>query len=62
MLLYCFVFRRILIEGEGGKFWVSDFNDFNYIVGRNVMIIGINIFFNDRIIGFNEENFIVIVY
>lgn len=33
--------------GYGGKFWVSDFNDFNYIVGRNVMIIGINIFFND---------------
>ncbi|XP_052699358.1 cytosolic non-specific dipeptidase-like isoform X1 [Crassostrea angulata] len=28
---------RISIEGEGGKPWVSDFNDSNYIAGRNAM-------------------------
>lgn len=59
---YCSVLRRISIEGEGGKPWVSDFNDSNYIAGRNAMTTGINIPSNDQTIGFNEENFIVIVH
>lgn len=50
------------MEGEGGKPWVSDFNDSNYIAGRNAMTTGINIPSNDQTIGFNEENFIVIVH
>lgn len=59
---YCFVLHRISIEGEGGKPWVSDFNDSNYIAGRKAMTTGINTPSNDQTIGFDKENMIVIVH
>lgn len=58
---YFSVLYRISIEGEGGKPWVSDFNDPNYIAGRKAMTTGINILSNDQTIGFNEENMITTV-
>ena len=37
-----FAFGRISTEGDGGKPWVSDFNDPNYIAGRKAMKTGRN--------------------
>lgn len=59
---FCSVLHRISIEGEGGKPWVSDFSDPNYIAGRKAMTTGINVPSNDQTIGFSEENMIVIVH